>query len=125
MTTEKLSVEVIECVQLVGIDPNAPADPLYRVEVAGRCFDFDTANTANLLVTAINDHARGLHDDLVKALHAIRRMDTRYTADIGDLDIHWEQQGDRYVQVDNTLYTEEPGPCARIAIATLAKAGAK
>lgn len=51
-------VEVVECVQLEGLNPNAPAPDMYRVIIndgeAERCFDFDTRVTADILARAVN-----------------------------------------------------------------------
>lgn len=72
---EKIEVETVECVQLEGIDAQSPADPVFRVEIYGVCFDFEHKQAADRLAGILNrmreDNER-LTEELDEAQNAAR-----------------------------------------------------
>lgn len=72
---DKIEVETVECVQLEGIDAKSPADPVFRVEIDGVCFDFEHKRAADqlagILTRMLEDNER-LTEERDEAQNAAR-----------------------------------------------------
>ena len=72
---DKIEVETVECVQLEGIDAKSPADPVFRVEIDGVCFDFEHKRAADQLagiLTRMREDNERLTEERDEAQNAAR-----------------------------------------------------